>query len=148
MPRDLRPFLLAAGLFLAASCKASRAGWGKGPWRELHESGELQIRRAVVRVDERTGELWLPWIGARVPVGVSGEIEACELAIYRDDDGDHRLDPGETILARSSTQPGVKVLFDDLRVQPPASGAELVARIEVRTNAVSRRIQFLVRAGS
>ncbi|MBI5363574.1 MAG: hypothetical protein HZA53_10385 [Planctomycetes bacterium] len=130
---------------IVAGCGTTRAGWGKGSFRELHESGELQIRRAYVRVDERTGELLLPWIGARIPVGVEGEVARCELVIYRDDDRDHQLDPDEAVSMRSNAQAGVKVLFEDVRVSPPATGVELVARIEVVASSGARVIQFLFR---
>lgn len=132
-------------LVLGAGCGATRAGWGKGAFRELHESGELQIRRAYVRVDERTNELVLPWIGARIPVGVEGEVSRCELVVYRDEDRDHQLDPGEAVSMRSSAQPGVKVLFEDVRASPPTTGVELVARVEVVASSGERVIQFLFR---
>ncbi|MBK7878868.1 MAG: hypothetical protein IPJ77_24680 [Planctomycetes bacterium] len=138
-------FPVALLLALAPACSTSRAGWGKGAWRELHEAGELQVRRAPVRVDEGTGELVLAWIGARVPEGVAGVLDGCELLVYRDDDVDRVADAGEIVLARSSAQPGRKIQFDDLRVRPAETDADLVAQLEVRTKAGRQFFRFLFR---
>lgn len=140
-----RHLALAVAIACAAGCGASRAGWGKGAWRGLHESGELQVRRALVRLDPATNELVLPWVGARVPVGIEGEILACELVIYRDADGDRALDDGEALTSRASPQPGVKVLFQALRLPAPTDGVELVGRLLVVTRTESRIEQFLFR---
>ena len=131
--------VLALLLVLTASCSASRAGWGKGAWRELHEAGDLQVRRSLVRVDAATGELVLAWIGARVPEGVAGELDGCELVVYRDEDRDRVVDANEVVFARSSVQSGRKSQFDDVRVRPYGALAEYVVQIEVRTHAGPRR---------
>ena len=141
MPRT--PIALGLFLVLASACSSSRAGWGKGAWREVLESGELQVRRSPVRVDAATGELVLAWIGARVPEGVAGELEACELVVYRDENRDRDADPSEVVLARSSAQSGRKLQFDDVRVEPAA--AELVVQLEVRTKAGARKFRFLLK---
>ena len=97
--RTATALLLVLVLGLAA-CAASRAGWGKGRWHELFESGELQIRRGPIGVDPATGELVLSWIGARVPEGIAGEVESCELVVFADRDGDRAPGTGEALLAR------------------------------------------------
>jgi hypothetical protein len=134
--------VIACGLALVlAACGASRAGWGKGRWHELHESGELQIRRGPIGVDPTTGELVLAWIGARVPEGIAGEIERCDLVVYADRDGDREPDADEAVSARRAPQPGVRIQFDDVRVTPHAERGRLWARLDVRSGRVERSVR-------
>ena len=67
----LRPALVLLAACALAACSA-RAGWGKGKYVELRDGNDLEVRRGLVRVDEATGELLLPWVGARVPENVAG----------------------------------------------------------------------------
>lgn len=123
------------------SC-ASRAGWGKGKYREIFADNDVEIRRGVVRVDVATGELLLPWIGARVPSGVAGEVRSCRLVVFRDDDHDRRASAGEIVSERASQQPGTKVLFSDVRARAPGPTETVYVRIEVTTDRRVKAAQF------
>jgi hypothetical protein len=138
-----RVWILLACAFtsLLPSC-ASRAGWGKGGYRELFADNDVEIRRGVVRVDVASGELLLPWIGARVPSSVAGEVRSCRLVVFRDDDHDRRASASEIVGERSSQQAGVKVLFSDIRARAPGPGETLYVRIEVTTDRRVKAAQF------
>lgn len=141
---DVRRIEIVVLAVLAASCASSHAGWGKGPQRELFESPDLQLRRAVVRADPATGELVLPWIGARVPAGADGVVESCRLLVFRDADGDGQADENEILLERHSVQPAVKVLFADVRVRTAPlghAGEKILARLEARTDRSTKTAQ-------
>jgi len=133
--------LACACASLTPSC-ASRAGWGKGQYRELWSDNDLEIRRGVVRVDPATGELVLPWIGARVPPSVAGEVRTCRLVVFRDDDHDRRAAASEILAERTAPQPGAKVLFGDVRVRAPGPLETLFVRIEVVTDRRAKAAQF------
>jgi len=116
--RSAVPLLLAS----LAACAGSRAGWAsRGSYRVLHESPTVQIRRGGQKLDPRTGELTISWVGARVPEG-QPELLACELTVFDDRDGDDHPDAGEILLRRESNEPADKVLFADVRLRPGASG--------------------------
>lgn len=137
----LSNFVACACAFALSSC-ASRAGWGKGQYRELFADNDLEIRRGVVRVDAATGELVLPWIGARVPSSVAGEVRTCRLVVFRDDDHDRRAGAGEVVTERTAPQSGAKVLFSDVRVRGPGPAEQLYVRIEVVTDRRTKAAQF------
>lgn len=136
-----RTFALLVIACLAAAC-ASRAGWGKGKYRELVADPDLEVRRGVTRIDTATGELLLPWIGVRVPAGVAGEVRSCRLVVFRDDDHDRRATASEIVCERSSLERGVKVLFNDVRVRAPGPGESLWVRVEVVTDRREDAAQF------
>lgn len=134
---------LALGFTLGlAACASSRAGWGKGRWIGLFESGDLQIRRGPIGLDPRTQELVLGWIGARVPEGVEGEIERCDLLVYRDVNGDQRAGENEALLARQAPQAGVRIQFDDVRLPHAAETGRCFAELDVRTARVSKSVRI------
>ena len=124
------PILIALCL---AACSADRAGWARrGGFWKLLETPSLQVRRGPQGLDPRTGEIVLPWCGARAPDGEPA-ILACELAVFDDRNGDGRPDPGEVLRTRESAFPTTKVLFDDVRARP-TPGSRLRVRLKVRTD--------------
>lgn len=140
--RRVRAFVITFVAVATLGACASRAGWGKGQYRELWSDNDLEIRRGVVRVDAATGELVLPWIGARVPTSVAGEVRACRLVVFRDDDHDRRAGTGEVVVERTAPQAGAKVLFSDVRVRGPGPAETLYVRIEVVTDRRTKAAQF------
>jgi len=126
---------------ILAAC-ASRAGWGKGKYRELFADDDVEIRRGVVRAEAESGELLLPWIGARVPSSDAGEVRSCRLVVFRDDDHDRRASAGEIVSERTSQQAGAKVLFSDVRTRAPGPAETVYVRFEVTTDRRVKATQF------
>jgi hypothetical protein len=119
----LLPILLA----VLPSCTSAREGWARsGRYFVLSESPSLQIRRGRQVRDPQSGEILLPWVGARTPEG-QPELVGCELTVYDDRDGDGTPSPGEVLIRRESHESTRKLLFADVRGSGQTPRARLVA---------------------
>jgi hypothetical protein len=113
----IRLAILLFALALGPSCASERAGWGsRGKYWVLYESPSLQVRRGAQRVDPRTGEIVIAWVGARAPEGQPALVD-CELTVFDDQDADGVPDPAEIRSVRASGERSRKLLFGDVRAR-------------------------------
>ena len=129
-------FALAFVLLVAASCAASREGWGRGRFLVIAESDSLQVRRSTIRVDEATGDLIMNWIGARTP---SGQLPLAEFTVtlFEDVNGDHVPQSNEVNSNRASSEQSEKIIFSDVRVPAAKANGTWSVLVSARTTGGS-----------
>jgi hypothetical protein len=121
------PLLLALAL---AGCRTSREGWGRGSYRVLYESDELQVRTGRAYVEPGGRDVLLRWVGARTLPGAP-EIEELQLVVFDDRNRDGIPDPAEVLRSTTVHEQTDKVLISAVRVPLVGRVEDLKARIVV-----------------
>lgn len=133
MVRRAAPLLLALAL-VAAGCRTSSPGWGRGRYRVLQDLDDLEMRAGSTEVEPGGTHALLSWAGARATVGSPAILEF-QLILFDDRDGDGAIDPGEALASRTSLERTTKVLVSAVRVPLGARASDLKGQLLVRTEA-------------
>jgi hypothetical protein len=141
-PKDTdRRLAIAAALTLiaCAACSTDSSRWGRGDYVELKTYTSVDFRRGPTKIDPRTGELTIEWVGAHAPEG-DPKILDCQLTVFDDKNGNSAIDPGEILQQRSSREVCRKVIFGNVHVRPADATGVLMAQIEVHTERRYRSV--------
>jgi hypothetical protein len=129
--------VLLVSILALAGCRASRDGWGRGSYRVLHESDDLQIRTGRAYVEEDGEHVFLRWAGARAKLEAP-LIEEFTLVVFDDRDNDGAPDQGEVLASKATHETANKVMVSAVRVPIGARALDLKGVVTVRTSKRTR----------
>jgi len=116
-----------------AACRTARDGWGRGSYRVLYESDDLQIRTGRAFVEEDGEHIFLRWAGARARQGAP-LIEEFTLVVFDDRDNDGAPDAGEVLESKTSHEASTKVMVSAVRIPLRGRARDLKGLLTVRTS--------------